>query len=235
MERVSTGIKELDGVIEGGYPRKRTMLVSGTTGSGKTIMGLHYIHQGCKDGKKCAIIATEETPEDLIDQAESIGLSLTKYYKKGVLTIDRVYEQRAAYAKDILAFGIEEIDKLQSNIVDLVNRIPDGAEIVLIDNIGVFTLNMSPNEFRVQFDTLVHGLNKMNITTMFVMDSVSDERTGRVAAYSVYGVLKTSIKDNPFTGARERLIEILKMRNTKIPIDPIRFDITSNGIVLLKK
>ncbi len=235
MERVSTGIKELDGMMEGGYPRNRAMLLTGTTGSGKTILGLHFIHHGCSNGKKCAIIATEETPEDITRQAESLGISLSKYGKDGLLDIDRVYDERAEYIKDVLAFNVTDIDELQSNIIGLLDRIPKGAETVLIDNIGVFTLNMSPNEFRAQFDALIHGLAKKNVTALVIMDSASDERMGGIAAYSVYGVLRTSIKDNPYTGARERLLEVLKIRNTKIPIDPVRFDITSNGIVILKK
>lgn len=235
MERVSTGIKELDGMMEGGYPRNRTTLLKGTTGSGKTILGLHFIHQGCSNGRKCAIIATEETPEDLTRQAESLGMTLSKYSKDGLLGIDRVYDERAEYIKDVLEFNVTDIDELQSNIIGLLDRIPKGAEIVLIDNIGVFTLNMSPNEFRAQFDALMHGLAKKNVTALVIMDSASDERMGGIAAYSVYGVLRTSIKDNPYTGTRERLIEILKIRNTKIPIDPIRFDITSKGIAISKK
>ncbi|MDD5473564.1 MAG: ATPase domain-containing protein [Candidatus Methanoperedens sp.] len=235
MERVSTGIKELDGKIEEGYPRNRTTLLSGTTGSGKTILGLHFIYNGCSDGKKCAMIATEETPEDLLSQAESIGLPLSKYYKNGVLAIERVYDERAEYIKDVLAFDITNIDELQSNIIGLLDRIPKDTEIVLIDNIGVFTLNMSTNEFRAQFDALIHGLAKKNVTSVIILDSASDERTGGIAAYSVYGVIKTLIKENPYTGSKERLIEILKMRNTKTQLDPIRFEVTSNGIVLLKK
>jgi flagellar protein FlaH len=94
---------------------------------------------------------------------------------------------------------------------------------------------MSPNEFRAQFDALIHGLAQRKVTAVVIMDSASDERVGGIAAYSVYGVIRTSIKDNPYTDARERLIEVLKIRNTKIPIDPVRFDITSKGIVFLKK
>lgn len=234
MERLSAGIKELDRMI-GGYPQNRTMLLTGTTGSGKTILGLHFIYQGCLDGRKCAIIATEETPEDIIAQAESLGMPLSKYYKEGILGIEKVYDERAEYIKDVLEFDVTDIDELQSNIIGLLERIPKGTEVVLMDNIGVFTLNMSPNEFRAQFDALVHGLAKKNITAVLILDSASDERMGGIAAYSVYGVLKTSVKDNPYTGSRERILEILKIRNTKIPIDPVRFDVTSNGIVLLTK
>lgn len=235
MERLPSGIKELDEKIGGGYPRNRSVLVTGTSGSGKTILGLHFINECCMHNKKCIIIATEETPEDLLAQAVSLGLPLAKYYESGLLTIERIYEERAEYAKEVLAFGIEEIDGLHCNIIGLLDKIKDDADIALIDNIGVFTLNMTLNEFRVQFDSLIRALAKRNMTSMVIMDSVSDERMDGITSYSVYGAIRILIKDNPFTGARERLIEFLKIRNTKIPLDPIKFDITSEGIVLLKK
>ena len=90
MERIHRGIKELDSKIEGGYPLGRTMLVTGTTGSGKTILGLHLISRGCLDGKKCLIIATEEPAEDILAQAESLGTDVRKYYENGSLIIEAV-------------------------------------------------------------------------------------------------------------------------------------------------
>lgn len=235
MKRLHTGITGLDDVIDGGYPEGRTLLIIGTTGSGKTIIGVSYIQQACSEGRKSMIIATEELPEDILIQSESVGKSLEKYYKCGLLLIDKVYEERTMYAKELQDLGIEDVDKLQTNIIGLLERIPDEIECVLIDNLGVFTLNMSPNEFRGQFDSLILGLTKRNITAIIVMDLSADSRTENIASYSVYGVLRTLIKDNPFTGARERLLEISKMRNTKISLDPIRFDISSKGIELMKK
>lgn len=235
MERVPIGINNFESLIGGGYPKNRSMLVVGSTGSGKTIMGLHFINQGCIDGKKCMIIATEELPDDILTQSESLGMNLKDYYEKGALIIERVYEERTGHVKNVMGFGIEKLDDLESNILGLLERIPSDTEIVLIDNLGVLTLNMSVNEFRAQFDLMIRGLSTMNITSMVILDTSANERTGDTAAYSVSGVIKMSIKDNPFTGARERLIDILKIRNTKIPLDPIRFDITSSGITLLKK
>jgi KaiC/GvpD/RAD55 family RecA-like ATPase len=235
MNRLHTGITGFDDIIEGGYPMGRALLILGTTGSGKTILGVSFIQQACSEGRKSMIIATEELPEDILIQSESVGKPLEKFYTNGTLLIDKVYEERSMYAKDLKDLGIECIDKLQTNILGLLEKIPDEIECVLLDNLGVFTLNMSPNEFRGQFDSLILGLTKRNITAVIVMDVSADSRTENIASYSVYGVLRALIKDNPFTGARERLIEILKMRNTKISLDPIRFDISSKGIELMKK
>jgi flagellar protein FlaH len=235
MKRLHTGITGLDAIIEGGYPEGRTMLILGTTGSGKTILGVSFIQQACSEGRKSMIIATEELPEDIIIQSESVGKPLENFSKNGTLFIDKVYEERTMYTKELQDLGIESIDKLQTNIIGLLERIPVDIECVVIDNLGVFTLNMSPNEFRGQFDSLIIGLTKRNITAIIIMDLSADSRTENIASYSVYGVLRALIKDNPFTGSRERLLEILKIRNTKISLDPIRFDITSKGIEFMKK
>ncbi|MCX9084538.1 MAG: hypothetical protein OIN87_07075 [Candidatus Methanoperedens sp.] len=235
MERISSGIEGLDEIIEGGYPRGRTLLILGTSGSGKTILGISFIQQACSHGRKSMIIATEELPGDILIQSASVGKPVEEYYKNGMLLIDKVYEERSIYAKDLKDLGIEYIDKLQTNILGLLDKIPAETECVLIDNLGVFTLNMSPNEFRGQFDSFILGLTQRNLTAVIVMDVSSGNHTENIASYSVYGVIRAAIKDNPFTGKRERQIEILKMRNTKISLDPIRFDISSKGIELMKK
>jgi KaiC/GvpD/RAD55 family RecA-like ATPase len=235
MKRLHTGVTGLDDIIEGGYPKGRAVLILGTTGSGKTILGVSFIQQACSEGRKSMIIATEELPEDILIQSESVGKPIENFYKNGTLLIDKVYEERSMYSKDLKDLGIECIDKLQTNILGLLEKIPDDVECVLIDNLGVFTINMSPKEFRGQFDSLILGLTQRNITAVIIMDLSADNHTENTASYSVYGVLRALIKDNPFTGARERLIEILKMRNTKISLEPIRFDISSKGIELMKK
>jgi KaiC/GvpD/RAD55 family RecA-like ATPase len=235
MKRLHTGVTGLDDIIEGGYPKGRAVLILGTTGSGKTILGVSFIQQACSESRKSMIIATEELPEDILIQSESVGKPIENFYKNGTLLIDKVYEERSMYSKDLKDLGIECIDKLQTNILGLLEKIPDDVECVLIDNLGVFTINMSPKEFRGQFDSLILGLTQRNITAVIIMDLSADNHTENIASYSVYGVLRALIKDNPFTGARERLIEILKMRNTKISLEPIRFDISSKGIELMKK
>src|SRR5450759_3003446 len=161
-------------------------------------------------------------------------LQLSEYLKDNRLGIDRVFDERTEYVMGIRDNDVAEIDELQSDIIGLLDRIPKDTEIVLIDNIGVFTLNMSVNEFRSQFDTLIRGLAKRKLSSVIIMDSASNERMGGIAAYSVYGVIVTSIKDDPYTNKMGRTIRILKIRNTRIPIDPVGFDITSKGIVLVK-
>ena len=89
MERFSTGIDKLDQKLSGGYPGEKVILITGVAGSGKTIFGIHFLHRSCLEGKKCMMIATEETPEDILYQASLLGHDLRPYYESGQLLIER--------------------------------------------------------------------------------------------------------------------------------------------------
>jgi circadian clock protein KaiC len=46
MERIKTGIKGFDNLIEGGFPKGSTTLLSGTPATAKTIFGLEFLING---------------------------------------------------------------------------------------------------------------------------------------------------------------------------------------------
>jgi len=224
MERISTGLEKLDSKLQGGYPEGKGILITGNTGSGKTILGLHLLYHACKNGKNCLFIATEETPEDILLQAESLGLNLRQFYEQGNLIIQRVYEERVYEAISRVEWGTER-SEMSTNIIKLKDIIVGTNDIVVIDNIGVFTSTISLDEFRSQFDALDHLLSKKNYSIIYIMDESSNKRTEYIAAYSVYGVIKMSKMENPYTNKHDRILEIVKMRNTQIPEEPMKFKI----------
>src|SRR3990172_11691367 len=70
MDRIKTGINELDKMI-GGFPAGKTILITGDAGSGKTIFGLQFANISCEENKKTAYISTEECAGDLRQQGKS--------------------------------------------------------------------------------------------------------------------------------------------------------------------
>jgi len=233
MERIPTGIAELDEKISGGYPKSKAMLITGAPGTGKTIFGLHFLHKGCTDGRKCMLIATEEMPEDIIIEAGMLGLDLQPYIDSGQLIIDRVLEMRTENTKIAAQFGAG-FEVTEMDILERVQSVPDDVEVVVIDNMGVFALDLNLKEFRNKIDTINLTLSGKGCTTLFIMDETAYELTHMLAEYSVYGSIKLMIKENPYTGMRERYLDIPKMRSTDISLELSVFDITSEGIIFRK-
>jgi len=74
--RVSTGIADLDNVLDGGLTQHRTYLVEGAPGSGKTTIALQFLLQGAGHGERGLYITLSETAAELREVARSHGWQL---------------------------------------------------------------------------------------------------------------------------------------------------------------
>jgi archaeal flagellar protein FlaH len=228
MDRVSTGIEELDRKLIGGYPVNKAILVTGIAGSGKTIFGIHFIHKNCLEGKKCLIIATEETPEDILYQAKMLGQDLTPYYKSRQLIIENMFENRSEMIEQT-RYGFKP-ESPDIELPNLVNLIHEGTECLVIDNIGTFALRVSTKKLRDQFDGLNYLVRKKGCTALLIMDEAAHNLTHQLAEYSVYGSIRLLVKENSYLGKMERYLSVPKMRSTPISPEMSVFEITSEGI-----
>ena len=89
--KISTGIPGLDEILGGGLDEKNVYLVAGESGSGKTVLALQFIHDGLQKGENAVYVAVNEKPEDILEDAKSLGWDLEKYVtKKNLIVLDLV-------------------------------------------------------------------------------------------------------------------------------------------------
>lgn len=85
-ERVSTGIPTLDKMLDGkGFYKGSSVLVSGTSGTGKTSIAASFANESCKRKERCIYFAFEESPEQIMRNISSVGIDLSAHVKKGLL------------------------------------------------------------------------------------------------------------------------------------------------------
>lgn len=75
-DRAGTGIRGLDRILRGGFPRERTYLVYGAAGTGKTTLGFQFLLEGAQAGEKVLYITLLQHRSEIQDIAESHGWSL---------------------------------------------------------------------------------------------------------------------------------------------------------------
>jgi circadian clock protein KaiC len=139
-ERASSGIPALDAMLHDGYWPGAATLVAGPTGSGKTLMGLHFIVSGARGGEPGVIASLQENPIQLQRIAKGFGWSITEdgmqlLYRSPVdLYIDQwVYELLAAIERTgarrvlidslgDLAFAAGEEARYREYLYSLVQR-----------------------------------------------------------------------------------------------------------------
>lgn len=89
MERVSSGVKGLDEILGGGFPRGRTILAVGSPGSGKTILALQFLLAGAAAGERSIYITFDEKPEQVKENVSEFGWDLDRLESEGkILFVD---------------------------------------------------------------------------------------------------------------------------------------------------
>ena len=86
-KKIPTGIAGLDEILDGGLEEKRVYLVTGDSGSGKSIFGLQYIVHGLQKGENAIYVTINEKPEDILEEAKSLGWDLEKYISSNNLIL----------------------------------------------------------------------------------------------------------------------------------------------------
>src|SRR4029079_17384949 len=88
-ERVSTGVDELDQMLGGkGYYRGSSILLSGPAGTGKSSLAAAFTAASCSRGEPTLYYSLEESPKQIIRNMGSIGISLERYVRKGLLRLE---------------------------------------------------------------------------------------------------------------------------------------------------
>ena len=84
-----TGILGLDDMLgAGGYHKGSSVLISGASGSGKTIFGSHFAAATCARGERCLYFAFEESPGQIVRNVRSVGIDLQRHLDSGLLRFE---------------------------------------------------------------------------------------------------------------------------------------------------
>jgi len=78
MDRVKTGVAGLDTMLNGGLLPARPYVVSGTTGSGKTILAAHFLLEGLKNQEPCLLVTLDEPPIEVKSNMATFGWALDR-------------------------------------------------------------------------------------------------------------------------------------------------------------
>ncbi len=113
-QRVTSGNEELDRMCGGGFFRDSIVLVSGATGTGKTLICTEFLAEGAQHNDRCLLFAFEESGDQLIRNAAGWGVDLRKMEQEGQLRIVCNYPE-ATTLEDNLILMKRVIEEFKPN------------------------------------------------------------------------------------------------------------------------
>jgi len=219
-ERVSSGIPQLDDMLEGkGYYRGSTVLVSGGPGTGKTSMAAALVSSACQRGEPCLYFAFEESESEIARNMGSIGMDLEPWTRKGLLHFE---------ASRPTTFGLEE------HLSVVHKRIEEAKpSLVILDPITNFISVGASLDVKSMITRLIDFVKSKQITTFFTSLSQSAGAPEHTDT-AVSSLMDTWIvlQHMESGGERIRKLYILKSRGTAHSNRIREFRITSHGIAL---
>ncbi|XTZ11627.1 MAG: circadian clock protein KaiC, partial [cyanobacterium endosymbiont of Rhopalodia inflata] len=227
VRKIRTMIEGFDEISHGGLPFGRTTLVSGTSGTGKTLLAIQFLYHGIKYFDYPGLFVTfEESPADVIQNAYSFGWDLQEIIDKGQLFIlDASPDpdgQEVVGSFDLSAL----IERIQYAIYKYK------AKLVSIDSVtAVFQQYDAASVVRREIFRLVARLKLLEVTSIMTTERV--EEYGQIARFGVEEFVSDNvvILRNVLEGERRRrTAEILKLRGTTHMKGEYPFTITDDGI-----
>jgi circadian clock protein KaiC len=85
--RITSGNAELDKMCGGGFFRDSVILISGATGTGKTLTVTQFLNGGTAVGERCLLLAFEESREQLFRNAIGWGFDFERMEREGTLRV----------------------------------------------------------------------------------------------------------------------------------------------------
>ncbi|MCZ6905973.1 MAG: AAA family ATPase [Deltaproteobacteria bacterium] len=232
IKRVSSGIADLDPLIQGGFPEGKSCLVTGEAGLGKSIFCMQFVLRGLVDGEKAVYVAVDSKPAEIVEEAASMGWDLHQYVEKKQLLI---LDASPYFSARMVGSKEKEIDisKTVADLASYVKRV--GASRVVIDPVGPLIASQNAtNGLRDRSRALIHALQEnMGTTNLLTAYAINGARMGGHEAeeFPVNGVVV--LKYARGESGLIRTLLLSKMRGTAIDLTEYQFDIVKEkGIVL---
>jgi circadian clock protein KaiC len=87
IPKAPTGIRGLDVILMGGFPLDRTTILSGTAGTGETVMAMEFLYRGALEGNPGLFVSFEERAEDIRANASAMSMDLAALEKQSKLAV----------------------------------------------------------------------------------------------------------------------------------------------------
>jgi circadian clock protein KaiC len=214
------GVAQLDAMLQGGLLTGSTTLVVGPAGSGKTLLGLHFLTAGAQAGASGLYVGLYEPPPDLIAKADKVGMALGHWVAAEMITL---------HWQPVI---MNSLDMLAAQIMDVIAK--QNVQRLFIDGLqGLQTLTAYSERLNRFLTALSNELRIRQVTTIYtieIRDLLSPTVVVPIEGISGLSDNLILLRQVELRSQLYRLLSILKVRASDYDTAIREFQITDHGI-----
>lgn len=226
-DRVKTGIKGLDEMLNGGLLPQTANLVEGPPGTGKSTLGMQFIYNGIRLYDEPGLIVTfEEFPQQYYRDADSFGWDFYQLEREGKLRVIMTSPEVSR----------ADLESVGGTIETLAREM--GARRILVDSVSHLSqITSDPIELRSVVFGFLNSLKREGLTSILTRESPAilgaDEGEDNTVAFVADGYIVLRYVE--IESAIRKALLVLKLRGSDHAKDIRQYEITRQGIDIMSK
>ena len=228
LQKCPTGIKGFDEITQGGLPKNRITLISGGTGSGKTLLGIDFLVNGVLQYKERGVFMSfEETEDEIYQDVASLNLDLRSLVLKKEIRFEHVLLERLDIHEKV-EFNLEGLFIRQELAIDSI-----GSKRVVLDSIeSVFAGITDAGILRLEIKRLFRWLKQKQVTAIITGEQGQNSFTRHGLEEFISDciiLLDNRVRQQIST----RRIRVIKYRGSNHGTNEYPFVIDKNGLSVI--
>jgi circadian clock protein KaiC len=217
-DTLSSGIPELDELLNGGLERGTVTIITGPTGVGKTTLGSLFMKEAAGRGERSVLYTFEENIQTLLQRSESINIPIHTMIQNGSLSVISV---------EPLQYTPEEFSRLVRREVEV-----KGATIVMIDSMSGYRLSLGGADIISNVHALSKYLANMGVTVLLIneVEAITGEFKATEMSISYLADNIVFLRYIEIDGEMRKVLGVLKKRLSSFQRTLRELEVTKFGV-----